>query len=176
MQLHLLERAGCHYIYEDHGVSGTLTEREGLDRMLNDLGEGDTAVIYKLDRLGRSVHHLSELLIRFETQSIHLCSLSEGINTSTPGGKCLFHMYSAFAEFQRDLIVEHTLDSLAAARAKGVRLGRPPHVNQRHLRAACEDIAAEGISLRKAAARYDLSLTTLRRYIKDCITTGGLVT
>jgi DNA invertase Pin-like site-specific DNA recombinase len=83
-------------------------------------------------------------------------------------------MYSAFAEFQRDLIVENTLDALATARSKGVRLGRPLLVDRKRLRAACDAIATEGISLRTAAARYDVSLTTLRRFIQEVVKTGGL--
>jgi DNA invertase Pin-like site-specific DNA recombinase len=174
IQRDALKRAGCARIYEDHGVSGGVSERDGLDQLLDDLNEGDTVVVYKLDRLGRSVHHLSKLLIRFQINAIHLCSLSEGLNTTTPGGKCMFHMYSAFAEFQRDIILENTQAGLEAARARGIRLGRPPHVDRTLLRAARDDIAAGGISLREAATRYNLSLTTLRRYLKRVVNTGGL--
>lgn len=125
LQLDALNEAGCTPIFRDHGVSGAKGSRPGIDAMLSDLTAGDTVVVYKLDRLGRSVLHLSDLLVKFQNDGIHFMSLTEGINTTTPGGKLVFHLFSAFAEFQRDIILENTLCGLDAARKRGSRLGRP---------------------------------------------------
>ncbi|TYC64484.1 recombinase family protein [Rhodobacterales bacterium] len=125
MQLDALQQAQCEPIYKDHGVSGSKGSRPGLDAMLSDIKPNDTVVVYKLDRLGRSVLHLSDLLVKFQEEGIHFMSLSEGINTATPGGKLVFHLFSAFAEFQRDTILENTLCGLEAAKKRGSRLGRP---------------------------------------------------
>lgn len=103
MQLDALNGSGCEQIFTDHGVSGAKASRPGLDEALEVMQPGDAIVVYKLDRLGRSVQHLSDLLVRLRGEGIHFCSLSEGINTTTPGGKLVFHMFSSIAEFQRDL-------------------------------------------------------------------------
>ena len=97
MQRDGLNAAGCDLIFEDHGVSGKESSRSGLDTMLAELRAGDTVVVFKLDRLGRSVLHLADLLVRFQKDGIHFCSLSEGINTTTPGGKLVYHLFSALA-------------------------------------------------------------------------------
>jgi len=115
-QLDLLEKVGCHKVFCDHGVSGGKARRDGLDKALEYLGTDDVLVVYKLDRLGRSVLHLSDLITRFDNQGIHFCSLSEGIDTTTSGGKLVFHIFAAMAEFHRDLIRENTLSGLEAAR------------------------------------------------------------
>ena len=87
MQRDALEAVGCDAVFEDHGVSGAKESRAGLDAMLSKLEPGDSVVVFKLDRLGRSVLHLADLLVKFEQESVHFVSLSEGINTTTPGGK-----------------------------------------------------------------------------------------
>jgi DNA invertase Pin-like site-specific DNA recombinase len=125
MQRDALEAVGCTPIFEDHGFSGVKANRPGLDKLLAEIHPGDTVVVFKLDRLGRSVLHLADLLVRFQNDGIHFCSLSEGINTTTPGGKLTFHLFSAVAEFQRDIIVENTIEGMEAARRRGKHLGRP---------------------------------------------------
>lgn len=125
MQLDALEAAGCDRIFRDHGVSGGQTCRRGLNRALADLKRGDMLVVLKLDRLGRSVLHLADLLAHFDELGIHFCSLAEGINTTTPGGKLVYHIFAAVAEFQRDMIRENTVLGLAAARRRGKVIGRP---------------------------------------------------
>ena len=97
LQIDCLKSAGCVRIFKDHGISGAKAKRPGLDAMLADLQRDDMVVVYKLDRLGRSVLHLSDLLVRFQHEGIHFCSLSEGINTATPAGKLTFHLFSAVA-------------------------------------------------------------------------------
>ena len=120
-------------------------------------------IVFKLDRLGRSVLHLADLLVRFQKDEIHFCSLSEGINTTTPGGKLVYHLFSAFAEFQRDIIVENTTAGLEAARRRGSRLGRPKALSAETILAAQRIIAQENISISEAAKRCGVSRSTLRR-------------
>lgn len=162
MQLDALKKALCHPIYEDHGVSGSKGSRPGLDAMLADTEPGDTVVVYKLDRLGRSVLNLSDLLVKFQEEGIHFMSLSEGINTATPGGKLVFHLFSAFAEFQRDIILENTLCGLEAAKKRGKRLGRPPLLDEENIRDA-SDLVGAGIKREDIADIFGVSRMTLDR-------------
>ena len=166
MQLDGLRGAGCDPIFEDHGVSGKLASRSGLDEMLAEVRAGDTVVVFKLDRLGRSVLHLADLLVRFQREDIYFCSLSEGINTATPGGKLVYHLFSAFAEFQRDIIVENTLAGLEAAKRRGSRLGRPPLIGIETLVDAHRLIAQEGLSVTETARRVGADRSTLRRNLE----------
>lgn len=166
MQRDGLNAAGCGLIFEDHGVSGKESSRSGLDAMLAELKGGDTVVVFKLDRLGRSVLHLADLLVRFQRDGVHFCSLSEGINTTTPGGKLVYHLFSAFAEFQRDIIVENTLSGLDAARKRGYRLGRPPTLDAETIMAAHRAIAQDGLSVAEAARRIGADRSTLRRSLE----------
>lgn len=165
MQRDALKDVNCDLVFEDHGVSGGKANRDGLDRMLEALQAGDTVVVFKLDRLGRSVLHLSDLLVRFRNDGIHFCSLSEGINTTTPGGKLVYHLFSAFAEFQRDIIVENTIAGLDAARKRGKRLGRPPALDIETVLAAQQHISQKGISISEAARRCGADRSTLGRYL-----------
>ncbi|ARC35992.1 recombinase family protein [Paracoccus yeei] len=166
MQRDGLNAAGCDLIFEDHGVSGKESSRSGLDAMLSELRAGDTVVVFKLDRLGRSVLHLADLLVRFQKDGIHFCSLSEGINTTTPGGKLVYHLFSAFAEFQRDIIVENTMAGLDAARKNGARLGRKPVLDMETVMAAQRAIAQDGLSVAEAARRFGADRSTLRRSLE----------
>lgn len=165
MQLDALQDAQCATIFKDHGVSGVKGKRPGLDAMLADIRSSDTVVVYKLDRLGRSVLHLSDLLVRFENEGIHFMSLSEGINTTTPGGKLVYHLFSAFAEFQRDIILENTLCGLEAARNRGQRLGRPPLLNASNIEDA-ECMLNAGIKREVIAEVFGVSRMTLDRALR----------
>ncbi|VXC98227.1 Serine recombinase PinE [Oceanicaulis sp. 350] len=165
LQRDALRRAGCETVFEDHGVSGAKAKRPGLDKALTGLRAGDVLVIYKLDRLGRSVEHLAALLREFHARGIHLCSLSEGINTQTIGGKLVFHVFSAVAEFQRDLIRENTLAGLEAAAQRGKRPGRPKRLSAQQVREARRAIRLEGESYAIAAARYGVAPSTVWRAV-----------
>lgn len=123
LQIDALKLAGCEKIYKDV-VSGTKTQREGLDQALNDLRDGDTLVVWKLDRLGRSIQHLIETVKTLQERGVGFNSLQEHIDTTTSGGKLIFHIFSALAEFERDLITERTQAGLQAARARGRFGGR----------------------------------------------------
>ncbi len=122
-QTDALATAGCEKTFTDH-ASGTLAKRPALDEALGYLRAGDTLVVTKLDRLGRSVRNLKALADDLQARHVGLRALSQGIDTTTPGGRLFFHMLAAIAEFEHDLIVERTLDGLAAARARG-RNGGP---------------------------------------------------
>ena len=124
LQRDALQAAGCQRIFTDK-ASGKLEHRLALDAMLDQLRSGDTVVVWRLDRLGRSLRHLIDTVQTLESRGVAFRSLTENIDTSTPGGKLIFHVFGALAEFERDLIRERTLAGLAAARARGRSGGRP---------------------------------------------------
>src|SRR5438874_1441719 len=124
LQRDALEKIGCSKIFTDT-ISGSTTERKGLDEALQFLREGDTLVVWRLDRLGRTLKHLIETITDLSKRQIGFKSLTESIDTTTSGGKLIFHIFGALAEFERDLIRERTKAGLAAARARGRKGGRP---------------------------------------------------
>src|SRR3954467_4772481 len=124
LQQDALTAAGCEHIYTDT-VSGSVTDRPGLTDALSHLRAGDTLVVWRLDRLGRSLSHLIETVRQLQEQGIGFRFLQEQIDTTTSGGKLIFHVFGALAEFERDLIRERTHAGLQAARARGRLFGRP---------------------------------------------------
>tara|TARA_R110001606_G_scaffold399304_1_gene584232 strand:- start:10521 stop:11144 length:624 start_codon:yes stop_codon:yes gene_type:complete len=163
MQLDGLNAVGCDLIFKDHGISGAKAKRPGLNAMLKELRDGDTVVVFKLDRLGRSVLNLSDLLVRFQQDGIDFCSMSEGINTTSPSGKLVFHIFSAVAEFHRDLIIENTIAGIEAARRRGKHIGRPYALTPDQV-AGVHALIFEGkASIETAAARFRVHPATLKR-------------
>jgi DNA invertase Pin-like site-specific DNA recombinase len=124
LQEDALKRAGCERLFTDT-ASGARTDRPGLAEALNFARSGDTLVVWRLDRLGRSLQHLIETIKDLEQRGIGFRSLQENIDTTTSGGKLVFHIFGALAEFERDLIRERTRAGLTAARARGRKGGRP---------------------------------------------------
>ena len=124
MQKQALKQAGCEKIFSDT-ASGVRADRTGLDNAMNQLRAGDTLVVWKLDRLGRSLQHLIQTIKLLQEKKIGFQSLQENIDTMTSGGKLIFHIFSALAEFERDVIRERTKAGLQAARARGRLGGRP---------------------------------------------------
>src|SRR3954466_4924323 len=118
LQRDALEKAGCEQIYTDR-VSGTKSSRPGLTETLSHLRAGDTLVVWRLDRLGRSLRHLIDTVTGFQERGIGFKSLQESIDTTTSGGKLVFHIFGALAEFEREIIRERTTAGLTAARARG---------------------------------------------------------
>ena len=118
LQQDALTKAGCNKIFTDK-ASGAKTERKGLDEALNYVRKGDTLVVWRLDRLGRSLPHLITTMTALEERGIGFKSLTENIDTTTSGGKLIFHIFGALAEFERNLIRERTQAGLTAARARG---------------------------------------------------------
>src|SRR2546421_4899615 len=123
LQKDALEKIGCTKIFTDT-ASGTQTERKGLEEAIDFLRAGDSLVVWRLDRLGRSLRHLIEVITALEKRGIGFKSLTESIDTTTSGGKLIFHIFGALAEFERNLIRERTMAGLAAARARGHKGGR----------------------------------------------------
>lgn len=124
-----LRKAGCDRIFREQ-VSGTAADRPQLAEALNYLRAGDTLVVWRLDRLGRSLRHLIETVTVLGDRGIGLRSLHEGIDTTTASGRMVFHIFGALAEFERELIVDRTKAGLAAAAARGSRPGRPRALTQ----------------------------------------------
>ena len=124
LQLDALKKSGCEEIFRDQGISGSTANRQGLKRCLKSLEDGDRLTVWKLDRLARSLRDLVSMIEDFHERGIQLRSLTEEINTSTPGGKLIFHIFAALAEFERGLIIERTREGMKAARARGIRAGR----------------------------------------------------
>src|SRR5690625_2588242 len=125
LQHDALTAAGCYRIFTDT-ASGALQSRPELDKLLDQLRPGGTLVVWRLDRLGRSIRHLIDQLSELQDRGIEFRSLQENIDTSSPGGRLVFHIFASLAEFERDLIRERTNAGLAAARARGRVGGRPP--------------------------------------------------
>ena len=126
LQKDALEKAGCTKIFTDT-ASGAKAERTGLDEARNYVRSGDTLVVWRLDRLGRSLTHLIETITRLNKRGIGFKSITESIDTTTSGGKLIFHIFGALAEFERDIIRERTQAGLHAARARG-RTRRPAKI------------------------------------------------
>ncbi|KWN22038.1 hypothetical protein WT83_04815 [Burkholderia territorii] len=126
LQLQALRDAGCAMVFTDQGVSGVAFSRPGLDRTLAHLTPGDTLVVWRLDRLGRSLGKLVDLVNYLNGRQVQFASLSESINTQSSGGTLIFHLMAAMAEFERSLISERTRAGLQAVKARGVVLGRKP--------------------------------------------------
>jgi DNA invertase Pin-like site-specific DNA recombinase len=132
MQRDELKRAGCKRIFADT-ASGSKAERPGLNQAVACAREGDTLVVWKLDRFGRSLSHLIEGVRQLQARGIGFRSLHENIDTTTSAGKLIFHMFGALAEFERDLIRERTMAGLDAARARGRKGGRRPVLDEKKL-------------------------------------------
>ena len=128
-QIDALKKEGCDDIFSEK-VSGASSEREALKKVLTMLREGDTLVVYKLDRLGRTVKQLVSLIEQFQEKGIQFKSIKDTIDTATPNGRFFFHIMSAFSELERELIRERTQPGLSAARARGKQGGRPTLHNQ----------------------------------------------
>ena len=135
LQTDALKQAGCQRIFEDR-ISGAGSDRPGLKSALEYVREGDTLLVWRLDRLGRSLKDLIEIVAGLEKRGIGLRSLQESIDTTTSGGKLIFHVFGALAEFERNLIRERTRAGLAAARARGRTGGRPRKLGDKKIELA----------------------------------------
>jgi DNA invertase Pin-like site-specific DNA recombinase len=124
MQCDALKAAGCQRVFCDHGVSGGATRRRGLDAALAYLRSGDTLIVWKVDRLGRSLSHLVQLISELDQRGVNFRSLSDPIDTASSGGRLVLHIMAALAEFERSLIRERTRAGLVAAKRRGRKLGR----------------------------------------------------
>lgn len=168
LQLDALAAAGCAKVFEDR-ASGARADRPGLRAALDYVRERDVLVTWKLDRLGRSPPHLVETVAALERRGVGFRSLTEAIDTTTPGGRLVFHLFAALGRFERDLLRERTRAGLAAAAARGRKGGRQPVVTAEKLRRA-RDLIAKGLSVRDAAVRLRVGKTALYEALKPSAT------
>ena len=150
--------------YVDHGVSGTTNRRPALDRLVADARRRkvDTVVVWRLDRLGRSLKHLVTLLDELQALGVGFVSLGEGIDLQTPAGRLQLHILAALSEFERARIAERVAAGLARARRNGTKLGRP------RVEVSADALAAvTGLSTRKAAIQLGVSASTVRRRLRQ---------
>jgi len=166
LQKDALEKAGCGKIFTDT-ASGSIADRRGLEEAISQLREGDVLVVWRLDRLGRSLRHLIETISRLHGQGIGFKSLTEQIDTTTSGGKLIFHIFGSLAEFERDLIRERTQAGLQAARARGRQGGRPRLLgNARKVAIAKTLYEDRKIPVNDICRDLNISRATLYRYLK----------
>jgi len=166
LQNDALKAAGCENIYTDK-MSGTKKNRPGLEEILGFIRKGDTLVVWRLDRLGRSLKHLIQVLNILDERGVYFKSIQESLDTSTPGGKLIFHVFGALAEFERDIIKERTLAGLAAARARGRNGGRPRKLSKKQVEMAKKLINDPAIPIDEICRTMGVSKATLHRYIRD---------
>jgi DNA invertase Pin-like site-specific DNA recombinase len=166
LQQDALEKAGCAKLFTDT-ASGAKAERTGLEEALSYVRAGDTLVVWRLDRLGRSLKDLIEKLTELHNRNIGFKSLTENIDTTTPGGKLIFHIFGALAEFERDLIKERTNAGLQAARSRGRKGGRPQVLTERQAAMARALYADKGNSIEDICKTLNIGRTTLYRYLKE---------
>ena len=162
LQEDALKSSGCEKIFNDI-ASGVADDRPGLAEALAFLRNGDTLVVWKLDRLGRSLRHLIDTVNALSARSIGLRSLQESLDTTTPGGKLVFHVFGALAEFERELIVERTQAGLKAARARGRKGGRPGKIDAKKLAMAKTLMADPTNSVAEVCHSLQVSRATLYR-------------
>lgn len=164
LQKDALEQAGCEKIIVDR-ASGKNTQRLGLDQIRTMLRKGDELVVWRLDRLGRSLKDLLEWMAYLEETQVGFVSLNESINTTTPTGKLIFHIFGALAEFERQLILERTKAGLAAARARGRKGGRPPTLNDEQKQMLFDLYQNGKHSVKQLCTMFGISKTTLYSYV-----------
>lgn len=166
LQLAALETAGCQIIFRDHGASGTATQRSGLRDALAKVSDGDVLIVWKLDRLGRSLGHLVGLLDELGKRHVGFASITEAIDTTTPGGRLVFHMMAALAEFERSIIIERTRAGMMAAKRRGQKLGRPAKLSPENIANVRRILSAGAITRRDLAAQLGVNQSTLSRALK----------
>jgi DNA invertase Pin-like site-specific DNA recombinase len=166
LQLDVLTQTGCEEIYQDQ-VGGAKAERSGLQDALAYLRQGDTLVVWRLDRLGRSLKHLIETVTMLEERGIGLQSLQESIDTTTSGGRLVFHIFGALAEFERNLIRERTQAGLQAARARGRMGGRPKALDTKKAELLYQLYDEKKHSIRELCDIMGISKSTLYTYLEQ---------
>lgn len=166
LQISALKEAGCDVIFSDHGVSGRIAKRKGLSEALGTLQAGDTLVVYKIDRLGRSVLHLARLAQQLEHKGAGFQSISQGMNITSASGRLVFYIFAAFAEFESHINGERTKGGMEASKAKGAKFGRHLKLSDADVEKAQRMLERGAVSLGTVAGAFDVSPSTLRRAIK----------
>ncbi|MBT1173915.1 recombinase family protein [Bifidobacterium sp. MA2] len=166
LQIDALERAGCDRVFVDT-ASGVKAHRPELDHMIELLREGDVVVVWRLDRLGRSMQNLVALMNRFQEMGVGFVSLTESIDTTTPGGMLTFNLFAALSQFERDLISERTKAGLEAARARGRRGGRPAKVGGKDVREIRRLYDSRILTVKQIADLMHVSRSTVYRVLNS---------
>ena len=166
MQEDALKSAGCEEIYTDV-ASGVKTARPGLHTALSHLRKGDTLVVWKLDRLGRSLTHLIQTIKELNEKGIGFKCLQESIDTTTSGGQLIFHIFGALAQFERELIKERTHAGLKAARVRGRLGGRPSVLNKYKINKLKEHYKKGDLSINEICKLFGITKPTLYRYLRN---------
>lgn len=164
LQLDALEQAGCSRIFQDH-AGGTLTTRPGLLEAFAYLRPDDILVVWRLDRLGRSLKHLIEMIATLDGRGIGFQSLQESLDTTTSGGRLVFHIFAALAEFERNLIRERTQAGLLAARMRGRHGGRPNALDSKRVNLLYQLYDAKTHSIQDLCDLLGISKSTLYAYL-----------
>ncbi len=166
LQINALEKSGCDRIYKEK-ASGVKSERKALNEALDYLRPGDTLVVWRLDRLGRSLKQLIELINELKKREVGFKSLVESIDTTTPAGKFFFHITGAFAELERNLIRERTKAGLESARARGRKGGRPKALDPEAFEMALHLYNGKKTTVSNICKRFKISKRTFYRYLED---------
>ncbi len=164
LQIDALKKIGCEKIFEEK-ASGAQRERAELKATLEFARKGDTIVVWKLDRLARSLKQLIETVEDLEKREIGFQSLTEAIDTSTSGGRLIFHIFASLAEFERNIIRERTKAGLASAKARGKTGGRPPKLSDKEVEMAKAMLTNPEITAKEVAQKMGISFATLYRYL-----------
>ncbi|WP_112496041.1 recombinase family protein [Agrobacterium tumefaciens] len=167
LQLKALEANGCHRTFTDQGISGSTFDRPGLAEALNAVRAGDMFIVWRLDRLGRSLIDLIGAINDLGKREVEFRSLNEAIDTSTSGGRLTFHIMAAMAEFERAIISERTKAGMSAARSRGSFIGRPPALTPQQIIEARDAMMIDKVSLDDLAERYQVHPRTLVRGLKQ---------
>jgi DNA invertase Pin-like site-specific DNA recombinase len=162
LQVDALEKAGAEQVFQEK-FTGTLRERPELSQCLRTLRKGDILIVWKLDRLARSLKDLVEIVQDLQDRGIGFKSLTESIDTTSSGGRLVFHIFGALAEFERDLIRERTMAGLQAARARGRKGGRKPAMSETDTKKAAAMLLDPMITKTEVAAHFGVSRTTLNK-------------
>lgn len=169
LQNKALAAAGCDQVFCDEGLSGASATRPGLTEAIAALAPGDMLVVWRLDRLGRSLVHLVKLINDLAREGIEFRSLTENIDTSSSGGRLVFHIMAALAEFERSLISERTRAGMDAVRSQGHHVGRPNALSKEDRKAAIGAVLDGGEKISRVAERYHVHARTIRRAVNDFI-------
>ncbi|MES5099258.1 recombinase family protein [Agrobacterium sp. BA1120] len=167
LQLKALEASGCHRTFTDQGISGSTFDRPGLAEALNAVRAGDMFIVWRLDRLGRSLIDLIGAINDLGKREVEFRSLNEAIDTSTSGGRLTFHIMAAMAEFERAIISERTKAGMSAARSRGSFIGRPKALTPKQIIEARDAMTIGKVSLDALAERYQVHPRTLARGMKQ---------
>ncbi|MDO3129658.1 recombinase family protein [Mycobacteroides abscessus subsp. bolletii] len=166
LQLDALQAAGAERVFTDEGISGSVSSRPELDKCMEVLREGDTLVVWRLDRLARSLKNLLELVESLSSKGIHLRSLTESIDTSSASGRLVLSVFGALAEFERSLIIERTQAGLTAARARGAKIGRPTAMSDSQIQQA-RTLVSAGHRVGDVARSLGVGRSTLYRVLGE---------